>query len=72
MALTAVWLVLPFAASLSRIVLAALVMGGAIWGLSSALHEKTELDLRTARYINDNFADYHIPVNADTPEVMGE
>ncbi|HEY4073278.1 MAG TPA: xanthine dehydrogenase family protein molybdopterin-binding subunit [Herbaspirillum sp.] len=44
-------------------------MGGAIWGLSSALHEKTELDLRTARYINDNFADYHIPVNADTPSV---
>ncbi|MDB5991270.1 MAG: putative Xanthine dehydrogenase (yagR)molybdenum-binding subunit [Herbaspirillum sp.] len=44
-------------------------MGGVIWGLSSALHEKTELDLRTARYINDNFADYHIPVNADTPSV---
>ena len=44
-------------------------MGGSIWGLSSALHEKTEVDPRTARYINDNLADYLIPVNADTPNV---
>jgi xanthine dehydrogenase YagR molybdenum-binding subunit len=44
-------------------------MGGAIWGLSSALHEKTELDLRAARYVNDNLADYLVPVNADTPSV---
>jgi xanthine dehydrogenase YagR molybdenum-binding subunit len=40
-------------------------MGGAIWGLSSALHEATEIDPRTARYVNTNFADYMIPVNAD-------
>jgi xanthine dehydrogenase YagR molybdenum-binding subunit len=40
-------------------------MGGAIWGLSSALHEATEIDLRVARYVNDNLADYMIPVNAD-------
>jgi xanthine dehydrogenase YagR molybdenum-binding subunit len=44
-------------------------MGGVIWGLSSALHEKTEVDLRTARYVNDNLADYLIPVNADTPSI---
>ena len=44
-------------------------MGGVIWGLSSALHEKTEIDQRSARYINDNFADYMIPVNADTPSI---
>jgi xanthine dehydrogenase YagR molybdenum-binding subunit len=44
-------------------------MGGAIWGLSSALHEKTEIDLRAARYVNDNLADYLVPVNADTPSV---
>ena len=44
-------------------------MGGSIWGLSSALHEKTEIDPRTARYTNDNLADYLIPVNADTPQV---
>jgi xanthine dehydrogenase YagR molybdenum-binding subunit len=40
-------------------------MGGAIWGLSSALHEATEIDQRSARYVNTNFADYLIPVNAD-------
>lgn len=45
------------------------LMGGAIWGLSSALHEQTELDLPHARYINHNLADYLIPVNADTPSV---
>ena len=45
------------------------LMGGAIWGLSSALHEETELDLPHARYINDNLADYLVPVNADAPSV---
>jgi xanthine dehydrogenase YagR molybdenum-binding subunit len=44
-------------------------MGGAIWGLSSALFEATEIDMKSARYINKNFADYLIPVNADTPSV---
>jgi xanthine dehydrogenase YagR molybdenum-binding subunit len=44
-------------------------MGGAIWGLSSALHEETEIDAKSARYVNDNLADYLIPVNADVPEV---
>jgi xanthine dehydrogenase YagR molybdenum-binding subunit len=45
------------------------LMGGMIWGLSSALHEATEIDKREARYINDNLADYLIPVNADTPQI---
>jgi xanthine dehydrogenase YagR molybdenum-binding subunit len=40
-----------------------------IWGLSAALHEKTEIDPGHARYINDNFADYLIPVNADVRSV---
>jgi xanthine dehydrogenase YagR molybdenum-binding subunit len=44
-------------------------MGGAIWGLSSALHEATELDIGAARYINDNLADYLVPVNADVPSI---
>jgi xanthine dehydrogenase YagR molybdenum-binding subunit len=44
-------------------------MGGVIWGLSSALHEETELDLATARFVNRNLADYRIPVNADVPSV---
>jgi xanthine dehydrogenase YagR molybdenum-binding subunit len=44
-------------------------MGGAIWGLSSALHEETEIDLEHARYVNHNLADYRVPVNADVPSV---
>jgi xanthine dehydrogenase YagR molybdenum-binding subunit len=43
------------------------LMGGMIWGVSAALHEKTEIDHRSARYTNSNFADYLIPVNADIP-----
>jgi xanthine dehydrogenase YagR molybdenum-binding subunit len=44
-------------------------MSGAIWGLSSALLEETELDLATARYVNHNLADYMVPVNADIPSI---
>ena len=45
------------------------LMGGLIWGMSSALHEATEIDPRYARYVNDNLADYLMPVNADVPSV---
>jgi xanthine dehydrogenase YagR molybdenum-binding subunit len=45
------------------------LMGGLIWGMSSALHEATEIDARNARYVNDNLADYLVPVNADVPSV---
>jgi xanthine dehydrogenase YagR molybdenum-binding subunit len=45
------------------------LLGGLIWGMSSALHEATEIDERYARYVNDNLADYLVPVNADTPNV---
>jgi xanthine dehydrogenase YagR molybdenum-binding subunit len=44
-------------------------MGGAIWGLSSALLEETEMDQGTARYVNTNLADYLVPVNADVPSI---
>jgi xanthine dehydrogenase YagR molybdenum-binding subunit len=44
-------------------------MGGLIWGMSSALLEATEFDERYARYVNDNLADYLLPVNADAPSV---
>jgi xanthine dehydrogenase YagR molybdenum-binding subunit len=45
------------------------LMGGLIWGVSSALHEATEMDPGSARYINDNLADYLVPVNADIEDV---
>ena len=44
-------------------------MGAMIWGVSSALHEATEIDPRTARYVNDNLADYLVPVNADIQQL---
>jgi xanthine dehydrogenase YagR molybdenum-binding subunit len=44
-------------------------MGGMIWGVSSALHEETAIDPRYARYVNDNLADYLMPVNADVVDV---
>ena len=43
--------------------------GGLIWGVSSALHEATEIDRRAARYVNADLAEYLIPVNADIGEV---
>jgi xanthine dehydrogenase YagR molybdenum-binding subunit len=45
------------------------LMGGMIWGISAALFEATEIDPRTARYVNDDLADYMIPVNADIGEI---
>ncbi len=45
------------------------LMGGMIWGIGSALHEFTEIDKREARYVNDNLAEYLIPVNADIRQV---
>ena len=45
------------------------LMGGMIWGISSALHEATEIDRRTARYTNDNLSEYLIPVHADIGNV---
>jgi xanthine dehydrogenase YagR molybdenum-binding subunit len=45
------------------------LMGGLIWGVSSALHEATEIDRRAARYTNTDLAEYLIPVNADVDRV---
>src|SRR5256885_13546012 len=40
-----------------------------IWGIGSALHEATEIDRKRARYVNDNLADYLVPVNADIDQL---
>jgi xanthine dehydrogenase YagR molybdenum-binding subunit len=45
------------------------LMGGLIWGMSSALLEQTEVDERNARYVNRDLAEYYVPVNADVPSV---
>ena len=45
------------------------LMGGMIWGIGSALHEATEIDKPRGRFLNENIAEYLIPVNADVREV---
>jgi xanthine dehydrogenase YagR molybdenum-binding subunit len=45
------------------------LVGGMIWGISSALHEQTETDGRNGSYINANLAEYLLPVNADIDNV---
>jgi xanthine dehydrogenase YagR molybdenum-binding subunit len=39
------------------------------WGISAALHEKTEIDTRRARYTNVDLAEYLVPVNADIQDI---
>jgi xanthine dehydrogenase YagR molybdenum-binding subunit len=41
------------------------VLGGVVWGIGMALHEETFMDHRLGRFMNHDFAEYHIPVNAD-------
>ncbi|HVG26170.1 MAG TPA: xanthine dehydrogenase family protein molybdopterin-binding subunit, partial [Acidobacteriaceae bacterium] len=41
------------------------LMGGIVWGVGFALHEETHIDPKTGRTVNENLAEYHVPVNAD-------
>jgi xanthine dehydrogenase YagR molybdenum-binding subunit len=41
------------------------ILGGVTWGVSMALHEESMPDHRLGRFMNHNFAEYHVPVNAD-------
>jgi xanthine dehydrogenase YagR molybdenum-binding subunit len=41
------------------------LQGGIVWGVSFALHEDTHIDNTYGRTVNENFAEYHVPVNAD-------
>ncbi|HEY4355304.1 MAG TPA: molybdopterin cofactor-binding domain-containing protein, partial [Acidobacteriaceae bacterium] len=43
--------------------------GGITWGVSFALHEETHIDKTYGRTVNENFAEYHVPVNADIGEM---
>jgi xanthine dehydrogenase YagR molybdenum-binding subunit len=45
------------------------IFGGMIWGMSFALHEEAIMDRRSGRPLNPNFAEYHVPVNADVPSL---
>ncbi|WP_310586723.1 molybdopterin cofactor-binding domain-containing protein [Telluribacter sp. SYSU D00476] len=45
------------------------MIGGAVGGIGMALMEDLVIDHRLGRPINNNLADYHVPVNADIPHV---
>src|SRR4051794_16123227 len=45
------------------------IMGGVVWGIGMALHEETLVDHKVGRIMNANLAEYHVPVNADVPEI---
>jgi xanthine dehydrogenase YagR molybdenum-binding subunit len=44
-------------------------IGGLVWGLGMATHEETVRDPRTARVVTRGLDDYHVPVNADIPDL---
>ncbi|MBO2012006.1 xanthine dehydrogenase family protein molybdopterin-binding subunit [Hymenobacter negativus] len=48
------------------------IIGGSIFGIGAALMEATARDPNYARYTNADLADYHIPVNADIPDMTVE
>ena len=45
------------------------IIGGVVFGLGMALTEESQLDHRLGRFMNHNYAEYHIPVNADVPQI---
>jgi xanthine dehydrogenase YagR molybdenum-binding subunit len=45
------------------------LIGGIVWGVSLALLEETHIDARSGRPVNNNLAEYHVPVNADIGEI---
>jgi xanthine dehydrogenase YagR molybdenum-binding subunit len=45
------------------------MIGGVTGGIGMALTEEAVIDQRYGRFINNNFADYHVPVSADIPHI---
>ena len=45
------------------------MIGGVVGGIGMALMEEGVFDHRYGRYVNNNLADYHVPVHADVPHV---
>ena len=45
------------------------VLGGVVWELGMALHEESMADHNLGRFMNHNYAEYHIPVNADVHDI---
>ncbi|RYY67899.1 MAG: xanthine dehydrogenase family protein molybdopterin-binding subunit, partial [Chitinophagaceae bacterium] len=45
------------------------MLGGVVGGIGGALMEESVIDERYGRWVNNNFADYHVPVHADVPAI---
>ena len=45
------------------------IIGGVVGGIGMALMEEGVIDHRYGRWVNNNFADYHVPVHADVPPI---
>ncbi len=45
------------------------ILGGVVWGIGMALEEEALIDHGLGRCMNHDFAEYHIPVNADVPDI---
>jgi xanthine dehydrogenase YagR molybdenum-binding subunit len=45
------------------------LVGGMIWGVSSALHEAAHIDPRYGNFVNGDLAEYLVPVHADIPAI---
>jgi xanthine dehydrogenase YagR molybdenum-binding subunit len=45
------------------------LMGGMIWGVSTALHEAALVDSRYGNWVNGDLAEYLVPVHADIPAI---
>ena len=45
------------------------ILGGVAMGIGMALHEESMTDHNLGRFMNHNFAEYHVPVNADIRDI---
>lgn len=45
------------------------ILGGVVMGIGMALHEESMMDNRLGRFMNHNFAEYHVPAHADIQDI---
>ncbi|MBK3775177.1 molybdopterin-dependent oxidoreductase [Azospirillum brasilense] len=45
------------------------IQGAVVWGIGMGLEEEAFTDHRLGRVMNHDYAEYHVPVNADVPEI---
>lgn len=45
------------------------ILGGVVMGMGMALHEETFADARLGRWMNHNYAEYHVPAHADVENI---